>query len=363
MPLKPPLSSVFPPLILGGAGFSHQVFRNPNQTQALQVLKHAFDMGLRAIDTSAYYHPSEQLLGEALAHPDIASKYSRDQYFLMTKVGRIGATQFDYSPAWVRQSVARSLRRFRTSYLDVVFCHDVEFVPEEEALQAVEVLLSLVREGRIRYIGISGYRLDVLSRVAHLVRERYGRPLDVVQNWAQLTLQNDQLAREGLAALQAAGVGCICSSSPLALGLLRAGGVPVGDLGDFHPAPPGMRRAAQEAADYVATRGESLASLALRYAIRRAQQASTAGMRVSTITGITSIPELEDNLATARQVLGEPDEDRWPWNTDKALPWDDNDRSLCEAVQKILGPWMNYSFPIPGDGWNILTKKPVEARL
>lgn len=367
MPPSTPLLSVLPPLILGGAGFSHQVFRNPNSTQALQVLKRAFDMGLRAIDTSAYYHPSEELLGEALSHPDIAGQYSRDQYFLMTKAGRIGATQFDYSPAWVRQSVNRSLRRLRTNYLDVVFCHDVEFVPEEEVLQAVEALLDLVRDGRIRYIGISGYRIDVLTRVAHLVKERFGRPLDVVQNWAQLTLQNDRLAGDGIAGLQAAGVRCICSSSPLALGLLRSGGVPVGDLGDFHPAPPGLRRAAREAADYVASRGESMAALALRYALRQAQDASTADTRVSTIMGITSILELEENLSTARQALGAPNEGRWHWVVESESAGqsnsDETDRSLYAGVQRILGAWRNYSFPIPGDGWNVTTKKPVQARL
>ena len=130
-----PLSRLLPPLVLGGAGFSHQVFKNPTSAQALQVLKGAFQLGLRAIDTSAYYHPSEILLGEALSHPDIACNYTRDQYLLMTKVGRITATQFDYSSAWVRQSVTRSLERLRTHYLDVVFCHDVEFVPEEEVLR------------------------------------------------------------------------------------------------------------------------------------------------------------------------------------------------------------------------------------
>lgn len=91
-----PLSQLLPPLVLGGTGFSHQVFKNPTATQALQVLKRAFQLGLRAIDTSAYYHPSEILLGEALAHPDITNHYSRDQYLRMTKVGRITTTEFDY---------------------------------------------------------------------------------------------------------------------------------------------------------------------------------------------------------------------------------------------------------------------------
>ncbi|KAJ5212472.1 uncharacterized protein N7498_004118 [Penicillium cinerascens] len=364
-----PLSRLLPPLVLGGAGFSYQIISNPSSTQALQVLKRAFELGLRAIDTSSYYHPSEVLLGEALSHPDIASNYTRDQYILMTKVGRITATQFDYSPAWVRQSVTRSLERLRTCYLDVVFCHDVEFVPEDEVLEAVGALFEMVGQGHIKYVGISGYRIDVLAHIARRVQEIYSRPLDIVQNWAQLTLQNDRLAREGLEAFREAGVSCVCSSSPLAIGLLRSNGVPVGDLGDFHPAPQGLRRAAKEAADYVAARGESLATLALRYSIIRAQSISDADFRVTTIMGITSIAELEDNLGTARQVLPMSDEPRWLWTADAGPSVElsqrkfEEDEMLFKSVQKILGPWKDYSFPSPGNGWDVARKRPAETRL
>jgi len=364
-----PLSRLLPPLILGGAGFSHQITPNPTSTQALQVLKRAFQLGLRAIDTSAYYHPSEMLLGEALSHPDIASNYTRDQYILMTKVGRITATQFDYSPAWVRQSVIRSLERLRTRYLDVVFCHDVEFVPEEEVLEAVGALLDMVREGHVKYVGISGYRIDVLARIARLVQERFSRPLDIVQNWAQLSLQNDRLAHEGLSAFREAGVSCVCNSSPLAIGLLRANGVPVGDLGDFHPAPQGLRRAAKEAADHVAARGESLAALALRYSILRAQAVSDGDFRVTTIMGITSIAELGDNLGTARQVLPVTNEPRWLWIADAGPSVEldqrkvEKDEALFKSVQEILGMWKDYSFPSPGDGWDVARKRPLKTKL
>ncbi|KAJ5741478.1 hypothetical protein N7533_010887 [Penicillium manginii] len=358
------LSQILPPIILGGAGFSHQVHRNPNSVQALQVLKRAFQLGLRAIDTSAYYHPSEILLGEALSHPDITNHYTRDQYFLMTKVGRITADKFDYSPVWIRQSVLRSLERLRTQYLDVVFCHDVEFVPEDEILEAVGVLFKLAEEGHIRYVGISGYRIDILGRVAQRVQQEYCRPLDIIQNWAQLTLQNDTLAEVGLGVFKEAGVSCVCSSSPLAIGLLRANGVPVGDLGDFHPAPRGLRLAAKEAADYVASHGEDLAALALRYSIRRAQSLSTPDFRVTTIMGITTVSELQENLATAGLVLQVSDQLRWLWNADseprvEAGPFKTNkDEELIQAVKSILGEWYGYCFPSPGDGWDVSRKKP-----
>ena len=46
----------------------------------------------------------------------------------MTKCGRYGESDFDYSPATIRRSVQRSLERLHTSYLDVVYLHDTEFV-------------------------------------------------------------------------------------------------------------------------------------------------------------------------------------------------------------------------------------------
>ncbi|KAJ5098899.1 hypothetical protein N7532_005900 [Penicillium argentinense] len=361
------LPLILPPIILGGAGFSHQVYRNPNAAQALQVLKRALELGLRAIDTSAYYHPSEILLGEALSHPDITNLYTRDQYVLMTKVGRIAADKFDYSPTWVRSSVFRSLQRLRTDYLDVVFCHDVEFVPEDEVIEAVGVLFQMAGEGHIRHVGISGYRTDILMRLAHRVREEFSRPLDIAQNWAQLTLQNDGLA-EDLDEFKKAGVSCICSSSPLAIGLLRTNGVPVGDLGDFHPAPQGLRIASKLAADYVAAKGDDLAALALRYSIRRAQSLSSPDFRVTTIMGITTIAELEDNLATARQVLPVT-ESQWRWvaeagpSTDAVSSQVKKDEELSAGVKDILGPWYGYCFPSPGDGWDVATKMPVPSRI
>ncbi|KAL4866125.1 hypothetical protein BDV12DRAFT_210670 [Aspergillus spectabilis] len=359
----PPLSQVLPPLILGGAGFSYQITPNPNPTRTRQVLIRAFELGFRGIDTSAYYEPSEELLGEALSHSDFTSRYRREDYILMTKAGRVSATKSDYSPEWIRYSVARSLQRLRTSYLDVVFCHDIELVPEESALKAIGVLLEFVAAGTVRYIGISGYPIHVLARVARRTRDIYGRPLDVIQNWAQMTLQNDRLKTEGLQAFKDAGVKCVCSSSPLASGLLRDEGVPVGTLGDWHPAPEGLRRAAHAAAVYVASQGGSLATLAVRYALRRAQDSSKLEFRVGTIIGCTSVGEVEDNTTTALHVLGRHN-GVWQWSGKPEQGCQiasDNqtiksDQRLFSEVQRILGPWRNYSF---GDDREAQTEEPV----
>jgi D-arabinose 1-dehydrogenase len=186
------------------------------------VIRRALDLGIRTFDTSPYYDPSEILLGEAFSHPDIANKYTRKDYILMAKIGRIAASHSDYPPDWVQHLVRRPPERSKTPYPDVVFCHDIEYVIDEGTTTAMGVLWEFVATGQIRNVGISEYPIDKLVRVCTFGPGEIWSTPDVVQNWAQLTLQNMWLKREGLAALQDASVGCICSSSPLVIGLLRS---------------------------------------------------------------------------------------------------------------------------------------------
>lgn len=339
------------PLIMGGAGFSYQLTTDPSSLPAASILSRAFSLGIRTIDTSPYYHPSEEILGAALSSPEITSTYSRADYILMTKCGRLSSDKFDYSPSWIHASVTRSLSRFQTSYLDVVFCHDVEYVSVPEAVGAVGALFELKKAGKVRYAGISGYDLDVLVDVAVKVRETYGMPVDVVQSWAQLTLQNTRLEKQGLGRLREAGVRAVCSSSPLACGLLRDGGVPVGALGDWHPAPEGLRERAKEAAEVVHGRGQKLAAVALRFAIRRTVENSRDGVEVATITGIGSLRDLEENVETARQVLGDGIRPE-VWREGKGVEHGNSvdrelqnkDELLFEQVRNVLGSWVDYDF-------------------
>jgi aryl-alcohol dehydrogenase-like predicted oxidoreductase len=335
------------PLVLGGAGFSYQLNPNPESLPIIDILLRAFDLGLRTIDTSPYYEPSEQLIGAALCNSRITSKYQRADYELMTKVGRIKENEFNYSPDWIRKSVARSLERFKTTYLDVVFCHDVEYVSIDEAVSAVGVLLEFQRAGVVLRVGISGYDIDVLAEVATLAQQRYGRPVDVIQTWAQLTLQNTQAETRGFARFRAAGVKSVFCSSPLAVGLLRTGGIPVGLTGDWHPAPQGLRAAAAEAAQWVDEHGngETLAFLAMQYAILKATQNSTASFEVSTITGISTLSELEQNVAAAKTILKSANASESLQDyTELDLQAVRSRSGLYERVQAIIGTWVDYDF-------------------
>jgi len=103
------LSSVLPPLIFGTATFNVQYNSDPFALDTTGLVTSALTHGIRAFDTSPYYGPSEQLLGNALATPFVRETFPRNSYMILTKVGRIASEEFDYSKAWVRQSVANSL--------------------------------------------------------------------------------------------------------------------------------------------------------------------------------------------------------------------------------------------------------------
>ena len=146
-----PLHETIPPLILGTATFNTQYVHDPfneEELPALSIVSRALELGVSAFDTSPYYGPSEIILGNALSHPSVTKKHPRSSYFLVTKAGRIAGNVFNYSPAWIRYSVCRSLERLHTPYLDLVYTHDVEFVSPGEVLGAVRELRRLREEVR-----------------------------------------------------------------------------------------------------------------------------------------------------------------------------------------------------------------------
>ena len=166
-PVRPSFITLqtIPPLGLGGATFSIQFNPAPDDESTLPVqaiLRRALSLGINLIDTSPYYGNSEIILGRALRSV-WKDGWSRDGMFICTKVGRIKIDEFDYSPPAVRGSVMRSLERLGVDRLDVVYCHDVEFVTRGEVIGAVGELFKLRDEGKIRYVGISGIFLNVIG--------------------------------------------------------------------------------------------------------------------------------------------------------------------------------------------------------
>ncbi|KAF1829051.1 Aldo/keto reductase [Decorospora gaudefroyi] len=381
---RTPLSSILPPLVFGTATFNHQYNSDPFALDTTGLVTSALTHGIRAFDTSPYYGPSEQLLGNALATPFVRETFPRNSYMVLTKVGRIAGDEFDYSKEWVRQSVNRSLERLHTEYLDLVYCHDVEFVSPAEVLEAVKELRRIRdEEGIIRYIGISGYPLNVLGDMAELILRETGEPLDAVQSYANFTLQNQTLAgSRGILRLKAAGVDVVPNASILGMGLLRRDGVPVGGMGDFHPAPSPLREAVRNASDFCNAYGERIEVIAIRFALEtwisagalcgsKGDPASgipwkhesiddVGGSKLGvSVIGVSRAPELEKTMLVWRSILDgleggqETAVQAGRWY--RAWEWSTNRRKavqiLAEGVQEVLGEGFNYAWASPGPGY------------
>ncbi len=221
-----------------------------SQPEADRAVRTALDLGINFFDVSPYYGNAEEVLGRALAG------IPRETYTLCTKLGRYGPETFDFSPIRVKSSIEDSLRRLNTEYLDVLLCHDIEFVPLDPVIEeTLPALRATQSEGKTRFVGVSGLPLQIFTTV--LARA----DLDVILSYCHASLNDDTLTGL-LPFLESKNVGVI-GASPLSMGLLTDDGPP-----DWHPAPPALRDAAARAAAHCRAQGKSLSALALSAALR-----------------------------------------------------------------------------------------------
>src|SRR4051794_26858754 len=142
------------PVLSFGASSLGQEFRQVDLNEALRSVRVALDLGMNFIDTSPYYGRgmSEVLLGIALR--DVP----RERYLLGTKLGRYAPQHFDFSAKRVNESIDISLERMKVDHLDIVLCHDIEFVPMQQIIdETLPALRRIQKQGKVRFIGVSGY--------------------------------------------------------------------------------------------------------------------------------------------------------------------------------------------------------------
>jgi aryl-alcohol dehydrogenase-like predicted oxidoreductase len=407
MSSRPPLHTVLPPLILGTATFNQQYVPDPHSMPYRDIVARALSLGVNGFDTSPYYGPSETLLGNALdrlMHPEASESshanpapLQRSSFFLVTKAGRIASSEFDYSPSWVRYSILRSLQRLHTPYLDLVYMHDVEFVSRAEVLGAVRELRRLRdEEGIIRYVGISGFPVEVLCELAEMIRVETGEPLDAVLSYGHFTVQNRRLGlpwveeeEEGegvgggreaspLARLKNAGVDVVLNASMLGMGLLTSKGIPAdpqssGEIGEtaspvaqWHPSPPELRRACKKLAEAAAEAGERLESVAIRWSLAEwARIGAVSGLGVdvpvpgagsrkvgATVCGVSSVAELEETVAEWRGALESLGQAGKSSDEMHGLACQEK---VLHLVRKVLWPtlgsWLDYVWESPKPGY------------
>jgi D-arabinose 1-dehydrogenase len=357
----PPLADVIPPLIFGTAVFNHQFNSDPFSLPSTTLVHHALSSGVSGFDTSPYYGPSEEILGAALIAPIAETKapFPRDQYTILTKVGRIGADEFDYSPEWIRKSIARSLQRLHTDYLDVVYCHDVEFVTPAEALGAIKELRRIRDEdGSIKYVGISGFPVETLCDLAEMILRETGEPLDIVQSYGNYTVQNQTLKNKGVQRFKAAGVDVVPNASILGMGLLRTQGVPTGSMGNWHPAPDGLRKVCQDAVRVCGAKNETLENVATRWSLEHwlvdGAEVGTASSGVDgqkigvSVIGVSNLVELEGALKVWQSLKDGVQSGVEEGRKTESLNRKRHIEEIVVEIYEVLGKWRDFAWDSPG---------------
>ena len=245
--------------VLGfGASSIGQEFRNVDLNEALESVRVALDGGMNYIDTAAYYGRgmSEILLGKIL--PDLP----RESFILSTKLGRFAPQHFDFSARRVVESIDISLERMRLDYVDMIFCHDIEFVDLKQIVdETLPALLKQKEQGKVRFIGVSGYPMKIFKTILAQFN------LDVILTYNHYTLQND-MALELVPLCQEKGVGLI-NAAPFSARLLTSAPLPV-----WHKAPDDVRDVARRAAEFCTKQGTDIAKLALQYSVANQDFAS-----------------------------------------------------------------------------------------
>lgn len=282
----------------------------------------------------------------------------------------------------------RSFKRLRTNYLDVVYCHDVEFVTPEEVLEAVTELRRIRDEsGTVKYVGISGYPVVVLSELAEMILEKTGEPLDIVMSYANYTVQNTRLSSIALPRLKAAGVDVVANASVLGMGLLRSNGVPVGAQGNWHPSPDDLRAAIDKASAYCDSHGERIEKISLRWGLESwIHEGSSVGSKGDpasgipwrkeiveepggtklgvSVIGVSKVEELDETMQVWRSILdGLEDGEKTASASGRGMPareWSlkrqEDVREMVAGIKKGLGTWVDFAWASPGPDY--VSQKP-----
>jgi L-glyceraldehyde 3-phosphate reductase len=274
-----------------------------------EICRRAFDVGITHFDLANNYGPpygaAESNFGRILA-TDFAAH--RDELLISTKAGYDmwpGPYGDHGSRKYLLASLDQSLTRTGLDYVDIFYSH--RFDPDTPLEETVGALVSAVHQGKALYVGISSYSSERTREAARLLAEQHVPLLIHQPSYSMFNrwTERDEL----LSTLEDVGAGCI-AFSPLAQGLLTdryLQGVPA----DSRAATGGALRAesiteerltkVRALNDIAARRGQSLAELALVWALRDPRMTSL-------VIGASSVKQLDDNVAALAHMSLSEDE-------------------------------------------------------
>jgi aryl-alcohol dehydrogenase-like predicted oxidoreductase len=264
-----------------------------DERESIATIHRAIELGCTFLDTAEVYGPyvNEELLARALRE----LPGGRDRVVIATKFGfRIegGAmTGLDSRPEHVREAVEGSLRRLQTDRIDLLYQHRVDpTVPIEDV---VGVMAELVREGKVRFLGLSEAGEQTIRR-AHAVH-----PISALQS--EYSLWERNLEPRIIPLLRELGIGLV-PFAPLGRGFLtgsvkRAEEYPEGDFRRGDPRYQGENfdanvRAASAVRELAAGKGVAPGQIALAWLLHK-------GPDIVPIPGTKRRTYLEENVGAA----------------------------------------------------------------
>jgi aryl-alcohol dehydrogenase-like predicted oxidoreductase len=283
---------------LGCMGMS-AFYGTADEREARATLARSLELGCNFLDTSDMYGPftNEELIGSAIAA-------NRDEVFLATKFGiklveegNLLDRVIDGSPGYVRSACDASLKRLGTDYIDLYYQHRVD--PNTPIEETVGAMAELVKDGKVRYIGLSEASAATIRR-AHAVH-----PITAVQT--EHSLWTREVEAEILPTLQELGIALV-AYSPLGRGFLSGRFSSTDELeeGDYRRHGPRFTgenltqnlELATRVRELASERGITPGQLALAWVLSRWEH-------VVPIPGTKRVSYLEENLAAADVQLSE----------------------------------------------------------
>lgn len=278
---------------LGCMGMS-TAYGDANEAESIVTIHRAMELGVTLFDTAEVYGPftNETLLAKAL-------RGRRSQAVIATKFGfRIenGANVgVNSDPAHIRSAVEGSLRRLGTDYIDLLYQHRID--PKVPIEDVVGTMADLVREGKVRYLGLSE------AGVANIRRAHAAHPISALQS--EFSLWERNLEADVLPVLRELGIGLV-AFSPLGRGFLagtakRAEDYPPSDFRHSDPRMQGANfdanvAAAAIVADLAGAKNVTPGQIALAWALHK-------GDDIVPIPGTKRRSYLEQNVAAAAIAL------------------------------------------------------------
>lgn len=288
---RPAAPLALPRLGFGAAQLGN-LYRETTDEEADGAVAAAWDAGIRYFDTAPHYGigTSERRLGQRLA------RYPREEYLISTKVGRLlrpgpgtgddsahgfavpddHVREWDFSEAGVRRSHTDSLERLGLDRVDILFAHDPEEGPTQQAFaEGLPALARMREEGLVRAIGVGSKDAGVLLRAV-----RTGL-IDLVMLSGRYTLLEQHATDELLAACLEHGVGII-AVSVFNSGLLAQHQVPDDVTYEYSRAPAEIIERARALARIAERHSATLPDLAVQFPLRHeAVRSVVLGMRTA----------------------------------------------------------------------------------